>query len=311
MTFVLLLTLLVGSFFILGKAADVLVVHVRRIGERLGVNTFFLGVLIGLFTSFPELALGINAYVANAQVLSLGNLFGGIPVLLGFVLGLSVVLNRKTNTKGVKDGLIFTLAYLILPLLLGLDGRIGMVDGLLLVSGYFLLVRAHYARHKHMHGTEVRHASRNHVLHHLFLIVLSIVAVLLMTNVIVRVTRQLSDMLHVPDFLVGLLVLSIGTNLPEIATAFRSWKHRDAELGLSIVLGSAMVNPLLIGVFSFLRAYPITLGPQYLFLIASFVVILTCTFLFVRSDARLVRREGWLLLGLYAVYVFAQAALGG
>jgi Ca2+/Na+ antiporter len=72
-----------------------------------------------------------------------------------------------------------------------------------------------------------------------------------------------------------------------------------------------MVNPFLIGLFSFLRTYPIAVGPQYFFLIASFIVLLVCTFLFVRSDARLIRREGWMLLGLYAVYVFGQAAAGG
>ena len=311
MIFFYLMAALAVSFLILGKAADTLIIHIRSIGERLGVNTYFLGLLIGLFTSFPELAVGINAYAANAPVLSLGNLFGGIPVLLGFVLGLSVVLNRKMNTTGVKDGLAFVLAYLLLPLLLGLDGTIGAIDGLVLAGVYFLLVHAHYARHRHKHGAEVRYAQRHNVLNDLFLTVFSITVVLLMTNIIVRLTLQLANMLHVPEFLVGLLVLSIGTNLPEIAATFRSWKQRDSALALSIVLGSAMVNPLLIGIFSFLRTSHLAIGPQYYFLIASFVVLLACTFLFVRSDARLVRREGWMLLGLYAVYVFGQAAVGG
>jgi cation:H+ antiporter len=305
LAFGLILALLV-CFAVLGKAADLLVFHIRRIGERLGVGVFFLGLLLGLFTSFPELALGINAYANNAPALSMGNLLGGIPVLLGLILGTSAVLNRRIKTDDVRGGFAFMLLYLALPVVLGFDGRIGIIDGVVLVLFYFLLVYALYARHRMDHGTFVRFIPRQLVLKDLFLTVAGIVVVLLTSNLIVRLTLQLLTYVHAPEFLVGLLVFALGTNLPEIIVAFRSWRQGAGDLSLNHLLGSAIVNGLLIGMFSFIRPTDVFVGFEYIALAVMFVILLGSAYAFVRSDRMLTRREGVMLVAVYAAFVASQ-----
>jgi cation:H+ antiporter len=301
----LILGLLV-CFGILGKAADILVLHIRRIGERLGIGVFFLGLLLGLFTSFPELALGISAYASNAEALSMGNLLGGIPVLIGLVLGVSAIANREIKTQGTQGGLPLMLAYLALPVVLGMDGKLGMIDGAVLVGGYLLLVYALYAWHRTDHGTSVRFIPRQVVLMDLFLTVVSILAVLLISNLIVRLTLQLLALFHTPEFLVGLLVFAVGTNLPEIIVAIRAWKHGAADLSLNHLLGSAIVNGLLIGIFAFIRATDMYIGLEYAALAVAFGGLLGSAFLFIRSGNVLTRREGYGLLAIYAAFVCSQ-----
>lgn len=302
----LILALLL-CFYALGKAADVVVVHIKHIGQALGIGSFLLGLLLGLFTSTPELALGISSYAENIPALSLGNLIGGIPVLLGLVLGVSLILNRKISTRGNSGSLPFILAYLFLPLLLGLDGQFGIVDGTVLVLFYFLLVYALYSWHRNDPGVAVRLSRRKHIHLDLFLTVLGIVAVLLVSSLTVHLAEQLLSMWPVPPFLLGLLVFSLGTNLPEITVALRAWRRHNAELSVNHLIGSAIVNPLLIGMFVFIRPTQNTVGPAYYLLAGSFLLLLVLFYFFYRSEDRLTRREGIGLVGCYVAFLGMQA----
>ncbi len=307
MTFLLIL-LLVACFAALGKAADLVVVHIRHIGQALGIGVFFLGLLLGLFTSLPELALGITALANEVPSLSLGNLLGGIPVLLGLVLGVSATLNRKIKTPSNGGSLIFTLAFLFLPFLLGLDGQIGIVDGTVLILFYLLLVYSLYAWHRHEDGLFVRLSRRRKIIHDLFLTVVGVIAVLLISQITVRVTLALLQMWDAPVFVVGLIVFALGTNLPEITVALRSWKRHAADLSISHLLGSAIVNPLLIGIFVFIHPVPIVVRMEYLTLTASVAIVLGLAYLFLRSGSAITRREGTFLIGAFVLYLTGQAA---
>ena len=135
------LILAIGAlFFILGKAADIVVVNVRKLGERFGVRLFFLGIILGLLTSLPELSIAINAAAYDATPLSYGNLLGGIIVLFGLIMGGSIVVNRKISTDGKTESIAPIALFLCLPLLMSLDGSIGFLEGVILIVAYFILV---------------------------------------------------------------------------------------------------------------------------------------------------------------------------
>lgn len=306
-----LIAVILACFVLLGKVADVLIAHIRRIGERLGLGIFFLGLLLGLFTSFPELALGINSYARGASALSLGNLLGGIPVLLALVLGLSAVLNRKIRTDRINGSLPFMLVYLMLPLALGADGIIGMIDGIVLVLFYLLLTYAMYAWHRNEHGSFFHFTPRRTVLSDVFLTVVSAGAILLLSTLIVQFTLQLLAIFRINPFFVGLLIFAIGTNLPELTIAVRSWRQGASDLSLSHLLGSALCNVLLVGIFSFMRPLPLTGGMEYAVLFVMFFLLLGTVYLFARSDGVLSRREGISLIACYAIFLLTQGLMAG
>src|SRR3989338_6048062 len=115
-------------FYVLGRSADTIIYNLRRIGAGLGLNLFFLGIVLGLFTSLPEFAVGVNATINNVPSIATGNLFGGLFVLFGLILGSSLILNRSVRTTG--NALLWQLAvlYLVAPFFLGLDGNLSSRD---------------------------------------------------------------------------------------------------------------------------------------------------------------------------------------
>lgn len=309
MTTVLLLLGLVAAFIALGKAADVVVVHIRHIGERLGLSLGVLGLVLGLFTSLPEFALGLNAYASQVYTLSFGNLIGGMVVLLGLVLGVSAVLNRRIKTSAQNGHTPFLLAYLFLPLLLGLDGQVGEVDAVVLALFFGLLAYTLFLGSHRTLGVRVSFRPHRFAGSDALLVLAGTVFVLLLSNGIVRITLELLRVFHVPAFLAGLFVFSLGTNLPEISVAIRSWRRHASELSLSHLFGSAMVNPLLIGLFSLI--HPVTTEVQvgYISLMACMALLLIAVLVFCRSGNVLTRREGMVLIGLYLLIIISSSVL--
>ena len=130
---------LIISFLVLAQGADILVTNIKALAARLKVPIFFLGLLLGLFTSMPELILGISSSRYNLNNVALGNLLGGIIVLFGFVLGLAIIFNRQIKT----DGNLATVApgplLFLLPLILGLKGWLNRWDGLVMIIAYLMV----------------------------------------------------------------------------------------------------------------------------------------------------------------------------
>jgi len=142
-------------FIALGWSADFAVKNIKYLGAVLKIRLFAFGILLGLITSLPELSLGINATIDRATALSVGNLLGGIIVMLGLILGASLLLNRKITTDGRLASLIPTVLVIFSPILLGIDGKYSLSDGIAMIGLYvgliFYLYRLnHFSNHKHI-----------------------------------------------------------------------------------------------------------------------------------------------------------------
>ncbi|MBU1202465.1 hypothetical protein KKH39_00210 [Patescibacteria group bacterium] len=296
---------LLALFYILGKSADLAIYHLKIIAKKLGIGVFFLGLTMGFFTSFPELAIGINTIIEGVPNVSLGNLFGGLMVLFGLVLGISIYLQRKIDSDYDYRVFGIILLFLFVPILFGLDGTFGTIDGLIITISYFVILFILYYRQKHT--INIPHIiDRKDITKHTFLFLLGLVMVLLVANFTVHLTVGLLSYLPLSKFVVGIIIFSIGTNFPEIVIAFRSWRNNAKELSFSNLLGSGMANILLVGVFSIMRPFSIKIDNSYYLLIIGIAVLLSLLFLFYRTGRSLKRGEGLILIIIYLLFIVTQ-----
>lgn len=133
---------------------------------------------------------------------------------------------------------------------------------------------------------------------------LGVLLLLLASRQIVTSTLFFAEVFSISPFLVSLLVVAVGTNIPEISIIFRALLAGKSEIALADYLGSASANTLLFGVFTVLHGRSFTLpgnlSVSLVFLLCSLVLF----FVFSRSRNTLSRREGVALLLMYAVFVF-------
>jgi cation:H+ antiporter len=299
---------LAGAFFLLGFFADLLVRSLRRVGDRLGIAPSVLGFALGVVTTTPEFLLGLAATMMNAASVSVGNLLGGVLVLFGLIPGASVLLRRRIHTpEDFRRPLLLAVGVsVLLPLVLLLDGSLGVWDGFLLVLLYALLLAGTVAP-RILSTLRAPQASQWKLTPPLFAAAVGFAGVLLFSNVIMVVAHPL--LLRLPLVGLGALLFALGTNLPELSIALVAWRRHVATLSLGNVIGSAAANPFILGILAMLRPIDVLLDAAFLW-VGIALVPTTLFFLYaVDSGRTLSSREGRVLLALYGIFAVGMAFL--
>lgn len=300
---IFLVAALVALFWLLSASADVVVVRMRRIAGAMKTGVPVLGLILGFFTTLPETAVALNAVAEGVPEISYGNLVGGFFAVLGLILGLVLLLNRRIETGDATKGLPLVLGYLLLPVLLGLDGRVGAWDGLLLVGGYVLWAALQVFRKRERAPKEGREkpSGRDFIV-----MIAGALVVLLVANLILRTTELLLEKIAISPYAIGFVVFALGTNLPELVVSFRAWRRKAAHLSLNHLLGSAVTNGLVIGVVGLMAGIPVETGPVFSFQAAVLAVLLGLVGVFAFTGRRLVAAEGAALVALYLLAALGQ-----
>lgn len=304
---ILLIFPLLFLFYLLGKAADIVIVNIREIGKKIGIDIFFLGIILGFLTSLPELFIGINSIANDIPEAALGNLFGGIMVIFGFVLGINLILNRKIKTNGEISEYLFAFMYMLFPLLLGLDGKLGYIDGLTLIMLYVYLLYILYVKQKEKNHFQISiNKNSNDILKKVFYIIFGIILIIVISELIVKLLLILLNGLNLSIFIIGLILFSFGTNIPELAVSIRSCKKHASDLAISNLVGSAMSNVVIIGIFSFARPFIVEVNSSYFALIFFTISIFAVFLYFYKTERLLTKKEGFALLAIYILFLIVQ-----
>ena len=103
-----------------------------------------------------------------------------------------------------------------------------------------------------------------------------------------------------------MIVLSLGTNLPELSLAIRSVVSGKKDIAFGDYMGSASANTLLFGIFTLLSGGEVlsvnNFFKTFLFVAGGLVLF----FVLSRSENTLSRRAGFILLALYLIFAFFQ-----
>ncbi len=297
-----LLLLFVG----LGIAADYAVRNIKYIASVLKIRLFVFGIILGIITSLPELSVGISATLDKAGALSVGNTMGGILVMLGLILGASLLFNREIASEDRLGVLLPVVGVIFSPIIMGLDGSYGLVDGLFMIALYAGLVYHLYRMNRSFEIQGFKFLNEKQITKSILYAIFGVIAVLFISHWIVEVTMDVLERVNVSKLVIGTLVFAIGTNLPEITITFTSWRKKSAELSLSHLLSSSFTNVLVLGILTSIAPIAVTVGSTYWLLAFSLAVLLTLFVLFCRSQKKLDRREGAALLAVYVAFLIAN-----
>jgi len=306
---ILAILFLILLFFLLSKSADLIVLNLRKTGEKLGIKIFILGIILGIMTSTPEMAIGINSTLMNVPDMSFGNLVGGTIVLLALILGISLILNRKIKTEENSWPFLATLIVLFMPLILAFKGRLNEIDGIIMIISYILIVYFLYKKNKSINWPKIVIVNSKEIIKHIFWILIGIVLLTIISDLIVKTTMFVLRNHNISPFIIGLLFYSIGTNLPELIIAIRSFKRKVEELSFSNLIGSAISNVLMLGFLSFIKPIDINIDAAYFFLIIFNISLFILIYIFYRTDQLLSRIEGFVLLMMYLVFIGGQVVM--
>lgn len=306
---------LFGLSYVLGVAASFVAKRAEIISKKFGVSDFVIGFfVIGVATSMPEITVAISAALKGIPELSLGNLLGASIVIFSLLIGLAAFFAGKLKINRFLKDDDFILYCLVssLPALAVADGHLTRIDGWWLIGAYLILGYKLYRR-SHVYDKHMP-LDRAHKHHHmgsqLAAMVLGIVLLVVASTYLVNSAVALSAVLGIPAIVVGLLGLSLGTNLPEFAMVITSGKNKDSNLVLGDLMSNVLLNVPTLGLLAIIRPFEIS-QLQSIIASAVFLAIATGMFGFLMWSKRsLTRREGLILIAIYGVYAWISVGLG-
>lgn len=249
-----LLILSIGALglgmYLLFKGGDWTIDAAVYIAKRLGVSPLVIGFTIVAFgTSLPELLVSVNANLTGSPGIAIGNVIGSNIANILFVVGTTACF---ATLVAVPRQLMRDIVMMLLSSLLMLGfmfyGHINVMAGCVMIGILTAYVLWQYtmASKGKIEVEELDETRYNHFVHGLIFLLLGLVAIAAGAEFLVRGAKVSATIIGVPEDVIGLSVIALGTSLPELSTCIIAALKRQSDIVIGNILGSNVFNILMI-----------------------------------------------------------------
>ena len=307
------------------KGGDWFVDGATGIARRFHLPDIIVGAtVVSIGTTLPEVMVSVTGALQGQGAMSYGNAIGSIICNTALIAAISVACNPgPVNTKTMKMPVIFfffsAAVYCAAAYLLGEFPRwLGFALLAIFVVYMLLTVRQGLKNPEaaHEEGDEGEKKEKK-LWQELALLVVGAALIALGANLLVEHGTIIAQELGVPETVIALTFVALGTSLPELVTTITSLKKGHASLGISNVIGANIFNLVLVsGASVTLAPFEVPVGNTLFGINASLVldiplmiVVMALLTLPALLRKKLGRWQGITLLAIYAAFCVVQFAL--
>ncbi|MEA1938982.1 MAG: calcium/sodium antiporter [Pseudomonadota bacterium] len=309
---------LIVGFVLLFGGGEMLVRGSVSVARTLGVSTLVIGLtLVGFGTSMPEMVTCAHAALAGRPAIAVGNVIGSNIANILLIMGIGALFwpmscPRRSFTRDMSVLLVVSVGMAAVIL----SGHVGRVVGsifVLLLMAYTCFCYRTDSNDPHVpvaeivpDPTEILKAapSRGAVLAiGLGVSVLGFVCIMLGANALISSAVVVARQFGISEAAIGLSLVAIGTSLPELATIIMASIRRQTDMVFGNIIGSNIFNTLgILGTTAVIS--PLDVPEQIIALdIWIMLGVVSLLVLFARSNWRISRAEGGMLLLTYFAYM--------
>lgn len=296
--------LLAAGFVLLVKGADWFVEGASALAGRLGIPQLVIGLtVVAMGTSAPEAAVSIAAAFKGSADITIGNIVGSNILNILIILGLaSAIIPIAVGKSTMRIDMPFMLIITLVMTALGLDGEIGLLDGVILLvffAAYMTYLFVTAKKEKTGDNTDVK---KYKLWQALLGTTGGLVMIVLGSDVSVDAASDIARAFGMSERFIGLTVVALGTSLPELFTSVSAARKGNADIAIGNIVGSNIFNILfVVGVSALI--IPVPFSPK--FIADTLIADLACVILLVSAAAgrgKLKRSAGIIMLFCYAFY---------
>jgi len=316
--------LVIGGLILLVIAGDKLVEGSVIIAERLNVSKLVIGITVVSFgTSAPELVVGIDAALSGAPEIALGNVVGSNIANILLVLGIpALIYPFVCNDKEIRHSLFYMMLATVLFIVLAFYGPLHVWQGLLLIT--LLILFLFYAVKRARNNAKIRKheaAFAERVLEDagplqdrkppivkaVIATILGLAGLVIGAHFLVDGAIIIARTFGIPEAVIGLTIVAIGTSLPELVTSLIAARNNHGDVAIGNIIGSNLFNILAImGVTSLIA--PVTIPDEFfhvdfpILLVTSLMLIPLAT-----GKIKINRFTGFVFSTMYILYLLYLA----
>ena len=319
------LLFLVG-FGLLIKGGDWFVDGSVSIARRFHLPELLIGAtIVSIGTTLPEVMVSSQAALQGNAGISYGNAIGSIICNTSLIAAITVSVSPgKVNPKSFALPTIFffgaAISYALVAWTAGRFQRwMGLVYLALFVV-YMVISTIHMKKHPELAEDEEEgdgeEKPRSFAME-LLLLVIGAAAIAVGARFLVDNGTKIASALGVPDSVIGLTMVALGTSLPELITAITSLVKGHGSLSLGNIIGANLFNIILVSGMSISlspfsipaeKTLPGGVNSSLVIDLPLMLAVMSILCLPALFKGKLKRWQGILLLAIYAAFTFYQFA---
>jgi len=304
---------IIAGFGLLVWGAERFVHGASAIAKNLGVPPLIIGLtVVGIGTSAPEILISIVAAYQGNPELAVGNALGSNITNIALVLGITAMVTPLTvRSETLRREYPIMFIIMLVSLMLLIDKHLGRLDGLILISGLFVMmlwmvVQGKKEKRDPMEKEFEQEIPKISTKKALLWFAIGFILLLISSRGLVWGSVNIAKAAGISDLVIGLTIVAIGTSLPELAASIASALKKEHDIAIGNILGSNMFNLLaVLGIPGLVRPSMIdgaVLTRDFPFMIGLSIALFVMAYGF-KGEGRINRFEGGLLVGGYISYM--------
>jgi cation:H+ antiporter len=297
-------------FIVIGVAlvlwgADRMTDGAVAIAQRLEIPPIVIGLtIVAMGTSMPELCISMVSALKGTPDLAVGNVVGSNIFNTMLIVGVAAMVAPMAILRStVKKDIPWAIMASVALALMCLDSNVSRIDALVLFVAFcgFMWLTLKHAK-SNVNDSSDSESKNYSGWMALGYVVLGLACLIGGSNLFVDAATKVAQTLGVSEAIIGLTIVAGGTSLPELATSVVAARKGQSAIAIGNVIGSNVMNILLIiGVTGLICPMPIS-GITYIDL-GTMTISIFLLWLFSFTKYKVERWEGAVLTTLFAGYM--------
>lgn len=294
--------LLLFGLILLLDGAKLFVRAAVNVTDILRLSQSITSLILAIGTSLPELFVTVSSVLASDESLGYGTIIGSNIANVLLIFGtLTAYRVLRIHSRNLVMSAQYAMLFSVIFGAMALAGyKLWYPWVLLSLAGVILYDRvANPSELKFIAGKKTSYRLS-------FLLVmglLSLVAVLFGSQIIASSAHNIAFSFGISEFYLGLILVSLGTSLPELATSFAAFSEKRHELAISNIVTSNIFNITLVGGIGLLSSSFLNTNNYISLIMLVITALIFWIALFIAKKSPLPRAFGLVLLGVYFVYL--------
>lgn len=238
------------GLFLLFKGGNWTIDAAIYLAKKLGISPLIIGFTIVAFgTSLPELIVSIKANIDGSPGIAIGNVIGSNIANILFVVGVTAFFTTLTVVpkKLIRDILAMMVATILMMALM-MHGTITEMAGMAMIAVLVIYTAWQYMMAKKgiIEPEDIEEPEYKTIIHGIFFLLLGLIGISLGAEFLVRGAKISATIIGVPEDVIGLSIIALGTSLPELSTCLIAAMKKQSDIVIGNILGSNMFNILMI-----------------------------------------------------------------
>jgi len=310
-------TILVFIVFVIGliiiiKGGDLFVDSAVWIAKKTGIPSMIIGAtIVSMATTLPEFFVSTIASNEGHSDIAVGNAVGSTICNIALILAFCTLIKPidvKRKPFAIK-GLIMIL-YQITFFIFASNGMVSFQEGLILIGMFlfYIFVNALEAKGKNnkllgLKSKKVK--SRKEIVINILKFVVGTLFIVIGAHMLVDSGVKIAHILRIPQQVISLTLIAIGTSLPELVTSLTAIIKGDRNISVGNILGANILNLSLVLGASAIRAEGgLAISRQTVFLDMPLSLLIGLIFVSIGFyKGKIDRKLSILLLAIYMMYM--------